>query len=102
MSSLPMIIGGGGNPKELIQISSVEDTRTAISIDLNNYVKDATSLTIDDFLIVVTALNCKGSAYVATYSASYNSSTGILTFQPSGGLVDRIRAIAYVYAEPKV
>ena len=93
-------VGGVGNGKELIQLTPFTTIRTATTLNVGNYVKDYTSLTIDDFLFVTPTISCKGTAWVATYNASYDSSMGILTYRNSGGLVDAIDVAVYIYAEP--
>jgi hypothetical protein len=90
---------GGGNSKELILLGGF-DVRTNTTMNIVPYVKDASALSISDFIFQPTALNVTTSGWFATYSASYNASTGVLTYGPSGGYQNRTSLNIYVYAEP--
>lgn len=108
--------GGSGNKKELIYLGTFNGL-AAQSWDMDNFVKDPSILTQDDFFIrAVTATMAFGSecpAYNGGFFHTrpnggswqyYDVTTGI--FQVSAGIygyydAQREYAEVYVYAEPK-
>ena len=85
LCALRKIGGGNGN---IIELGNSTTQNLNVSGMLSNY----TSLTADDFLIVVNSVTWTANNITKTFSPlinkSYNSSTGLLSFSVNGGAIN--------------